>query len=34
VNTGTASEVGDVCAYDPAEAAAAVAAGEPPTRRR
>jgi LCP family protein required for cell wall assembly len=31
-NTGAASEVGDACAYDPVEAEAALAAGQPPTR--
>jgi LCP family protein required for cell wall assembly len=29
-----ATDVGDACAYDPAQAQAAEAAGEPPTRRR
>jgi LCP family protein required for cell wall assembly len=33
-NGGSADEVGDACAFDPAQAAAAVAAGQPPTRRR
>ncbi|SDY60620.1 transcriptional attenuator, LytR family [Modestobacter sp. DSM 44400] len=32
-NGGAANEVGDACAYDPAQAAAALAAGQPPTRR-
>jgi LCP family protein required for cell wall assembly len=33
-NGGSATEVGDACAYDPVQAAAALAAGEPPSRRR
>jgi LCP family protein required for cell wall assembly len=33
-NGGAAAEVGDACAYDPAQAAAALAAGQPPTRGR
>ena len=33
-NGGSAAEVGDACAYDAAQAAAALAAGQPPTRRR
>jgi polyisoprenyl-teichoic acid--peptidoglycan teichoic acid transferase len=32
--TGPAAEVADACAYDPVEAQAALAAGEPPTRSR
>lgn len=32
-NGGAVSDVGDACAYDPAQAAAALAAGQPPTRR-
>jgi hypothetical protein len=31
-NGGSVTEVGDACAYDPAQAAAARAAGQPPTR--
>jgi len=31
-NGGAASDVTDACAYDPAQAAAALAAGQPPTR--
>ncbi|GAB3356060.1 LCP family protein [Modestobacter lapidis] len=31
-DAGVVSEVGDACAYDPVEAAAALAEGEPPTR--
>jgi LCP family protein required for cell wall assembly len=31
-NGGSATKVTDACAYDPAQAAAALAAGEPPTR--
>jgi LCP family protein required for cell wall assembly len=31
-NGGSATEVGDACAYDPVQAAAARAAGQPPTR--
>ncbi|MFQ1002261.1 LCP family protein [Modestobacter sp. SSW1-42] len=33
-NGGVASQVTDACAYDPVQAAAAVAAGEPPSRSR
>ncbi|MCZ2827507.1 LCP family protein [Modestobacter sp. VKM Ac-2986] len=33
-NGGVASEVTDACAYDPVQAAAALAAGEPPNRSR
>jgi LCP family protein required for cell wall assembly len=33
-NGGSAAEVGDACAYDPVQAAAARAAGQPPTRNR
>jgi LCP family protein required for cell wall assembly len=33
-NGGAAAEVGDACAYDPAQAAAALAAGQPATRGR
>nr|WP_246214674.1 LCP family protein [Modestobacter muralis] len=33
-NGGVAAEVTDACAYDPAQAAAALAAGEPPNRGR
>ncbi|HEV7210950.1 MAG TPA: hypothetical protein VGN47_04475 [Blastococcus sp.] len=32
--TDPVADVKDACAYDPAQAAAARAAGEPPTRRR
>jgi LCP family protein required for cell wall assembly len=33
-NAGAPAEVADACAYDPAQAAAAIAAGQPPTKKR
>ena len=32
--TNPVTDLNDACVYDPTQAAAAIAAGEPPTRRR